>query len=107
MIEITQELSIFLYAIWTGVVVVGSYCLICLWRRIKKHTITLINIEDFLFWAGSCIYVFCQIFQSSSGVIRWYFFAGVFLGGIASCILSKNCINIILIIKKYLKNRKN
>ncbi len=101
-----QELYIFFYAVWTGVVVVGSYCLICLFRRIKKHTITWINIEDFSFWVGSCVYVFYQIVRSSSGVIRWYFFLGLILGGIAAYILCQNCINIILIIKKYLKNRK-
>ena len=39
-----------------------------------------IGAEDLIFWLGSAVYMFVQIYHTSDGSIRWYFILGVALG---------------------------
>ena len=50
----------------------------------------MIGIEDILFWIFTAVYTFVQIYQTSSGVIRWYFVLGIVVGAfLISKILEK------------------
>lgn len=40
----------------------------------------MIEIEDLIFWIGTAIYLFVQIYHTSNGSIRWYFALGVVSG---------------------------
>jgi len=83
MTGIEKELIGFLSAVVSGAVVRLCYqCLTCL-RGIVKHSLLLIEIEDALFWLGTALYVFVQIYYTSSGSIRWYFVLGIVFGAIA------------------------
>ena len=48
-----------------------------------------IEIEDFLYWIATAIYLFVQIYHTSNGSIRWYFVLGVVLGVAVSTFLWK------------------
>ncbi len=74
------ELSVFLYAIWTGCVVCGVYIGISFLRLLIKHTNCIVSIEDFLFWIFSSVYVFRGMIESCNGRIRWYYFLGIVAG---------------------------
>lgn len=74
-------------AVITGIIVRISYhCLTC-FRGIVKHSLLVIGIEDILFWIGSAIYIFVQIYYTSSGIVRWYFVLGIVLGALISTFL--------------------
>lgn len=77
---IGEELSVFIQAIITGVIVCGSYNLLVILRKVIPHHIAVISIEDIIYWIGTAIYVFVQMFNTSYGSVRWYFILGIVVG---------------------------
>jgi len=83
---IEKELIGFLTAVISGIVVRLCYqCITCL-RNILKHSRLFIELEDIVFWIGVSIYLFVQIYHTSSGSIRWHFVLGVVFGALISTI---------------------
>lgn len=78
-----KELAIFVHSVTAGMTVYGTYMLIRLIRRIVRHSILGISVEDFLFWVGTSFYLFMQIYNTSNGSVRWYFVLGVVWGMIS------------------------
>lgn len=74
------EAGIFLQAMLAGIAVTGVYECLRVLRRIVKHGLFAITIEDFLFWLGTALYLFVQIYYTSNGSIRWFFVLGVVFG---------------------------
>lgn len=77
---IGEELSVFIQAMITGVIVCGSYDLLVILRKVIPHHIAVVSIEDILFWIGTGIYIFIQMFNTSYGSVRWYFILGIVVG---------------------------
>lgn len=75
-----MELYVFFNAVWTGCMVTLLYTALRIFRRVIKHNLLVVSIEDALFYLFSSVYIFYQIFLSTNGVLRWYFFLGVVLG---------------------------
>ena len=71
---------VFLAAVVSGAIVRLVYQCIRCFRRIVSHTLAAIGAEDLIFWLGSAVYMFVQIYHTSDGSIRWYFLLGVVLG---------------------------
>ena len=93
---IEKEVFIFLQAILAGNFVYLCYAAIRVVRRVVKHSLFWLSVEDIFFWIGTGIYLFIKIYQTSNGNIRWYFVLGVVLGGVVThCIVAK-------IVKKYI-----
>ena len=71
---------VFLHACLTGITSASAYA--CLWafRKILPHRMWAVNLEDGIFWAATSVYVFVQIYHTTSGKIRWYFVLGVVVG---------------------------
>ena len=79
---ISKELYIFLSAILSGAIVRLVYrCISCL-RIVIHHTLWIGELEDLAYWVGTAIFLFVQIYYTSSGSVRWYFILGVGIGGI-------------------------
>lgn len=97
---IEKELSVFLQAALAGNLVYLVYSVIRIVRRIIKHNLFFISLEDLIFWIGTGIYLFVKIYQTSNGSIRWYFVIGVLTGGILTHFL------ICKIAKKYIAKWK-
>lgn len=95
-----KELSIFLQALLAGNLIYLVYTVIRVVRRLVKHNLFFISLEDLVFWIATGIYLFVKIYQTSNGSIRWYFVIGVLLGGILSHLI------ILQIRKKYLAKRQ-
>lgn len=86
---IRGEILGLLTAILSGAIVRLCYqCLIC-FRHIFKHKLIAIEIEDLLFWIGTAIYLFVQIYHTSDGSIRWYFVLGIVSGALISTVFCK------------------
>lgn len=83
---IREEVISFFTAVSTGIIIrICYHCLNC-FRRIVKHRLLVIEIEDLIFWIAGAIYVFVQIYHTSSGSVRWYFALGVVIGTLISTI---------------------
>ena len=78
---IEKELSVFLQAALAGNLVYLVYLAIRIFRRIIKHNLFWVSLEDALFWIVTGFYLFTQIYKTSNGTIRWYFVLGVAVGG--------------------------
>lgn len=101
---IEAEGMTFVQAVLAGMIVYSSYTCIRKFRRIIKHNLTAIAIEDMAFWLGTAIYLFVQIYYTSDGSIRWFFVLGVVIGaGLA--VLSANIF--IKVHKKIVRKKKN
>ena len=97
---IGKELSVFLQAVLAGNIIYLVYSVIRVVRRLWKHNLFFVSLEDLIFWIGTGIYLFVRIYQTSDGIIRWYFVIGVLLGGIVTHFI------IFQISKKYIAKRR-
>jgi len=79
---IEKELSVFLQAALAGNLVYLAYLVIRIFRRIIKHNLFWVSVEDAVYWIATGFYLFYRIYQTSNGTIRWYFVLGVLSGGI-------------------------
>lgn len=85
MLGIGTELSIFISAFLTGIVMCLVYCAIRVFRRLIRHSLFWISMEDFAFWISMSIFLFVEIYRTCKGNIRWYFVLGVLCGGGLMC----------------------
>ena len=97
---IEKELSVFLQAILAGNIIYLVYSVIRVVRRLWKHNLFFVSLEDLIFWIGTGIYLFIRIYQTSDGIIRWYFVLGVLFGGIITHFIISQ------ISKKYIAKRE-
>lgn len=93
MIGIANELSIFASACLSGNLICLIYYVLRVIRRLVKHSLLWVSIEDFVFWVGAAIYLFMEMYRTCAGSIRWYFVLGVLIGGIATIYLVKKYID--------------
>lgn len=77
---IEKEISIFLQAILAGNLLLLVYMALNVFRKLIRHNLFWISLEDLLYWGFAGIYIFLRIQETSSGNIRWYFVLGL-LGG--------------------------
>lgn len=77
---IRAEMISFLAAFLTGMTVACVYWCIRKLRRVVRHSLKLIAVEDAAYWVFSAVYVFAQMYYTESGRIRWYFAVGAGLG---------------------------
>ena len=82
MMEVKEELIIFLLAVVSGGIVRLSYRFLHCVRQIVRHNLLAIEIEDFLFWIFSALFLFVQIYHTSDGSVRWHFILGVVVGAL-------------------------
>lgn len=80
MLGIENEIVIFLQAFLSGCIVFLVYNCIRIIRRLIKHNLFFVSLEDFIFWIGAGFYLFAEIYSTSDGSIRWFFVVGVAAG---------------------------
>ena len=89
---IQEEITVFVSACLSGIVVCAVYNAIRIFRRLLAHSLIWISIEDLLYWIWVGLYLFSEIQRTCSGRIRWYYAIGVALGGVLSGIPIENFI---------------
>lgn len=77
---IGEELSVFLQALLAGSSVLLAYSCIRIVRRLVKHNLFVVSVEDFFFWIATGLYLFLEMYETSDGSIRWFFVSGVAAG---------------------------
>lgn len=78
---IGEEISVFVSACLSGVLVSAVYGAIRIFRRMLRHSLFWVSVEDLTYWVWCGIYLFSEMHRTCSGRIRWYFVIGVLLGG--------------------------
>ena len=102
---IREEFIVFVLAVLSGAIVRLVYKCISSFREIVRHSLAAIGVEDFLFWIGSALYLFVQIYHTSDGSIRWYFILGIVLGAVLTAFLIRQVEKIHK--KMYARSKKN
>lgn len=78
--EIVQELTFFTHSVLMGLVITFVYDWIRVLRRLKKHGVVLMSVEDFLFWLACGIGVFYMLYRENDGTLRWFAVLGAMIG---------------------------
>ena len=79
-VSINNQAYVFLCAVIGGMLIAFAYDLIRIKRRTIKTNITLISIEDLIYWIIVAITMFFLVFYSNDGVSRGFIFIGAVLG---------------------------
>lgn len=77
---IGNEINIFINAIGTGGLICLVYSILSMFQLLHSKNKWLIYLEDIIYWCWVSVYVFCRIYESTFGVIRWYILLGIVLG---------------------------
>ncbi|MCC8045329.1 MAG: spore cortex biosynthesis protein YabQ [Clostridiales bacterium] len=77
---IRQETAVFLIFIFHGALLTLLYDVLRALRRICRHNLLVLSFEDFLYWLLAGFLTFWLSFRETSGVLRGYAAAGIFLG---------------------------
>ena len=93
--DIIQELTFFAHSICMGVVITFVYDWILILRKLIKHKIFWISLEDFFFWIACGLGVFYMLYKEYNGVLRWFTVLGAMIGMIFyKCLISKFFVHI-------------
>lgn len=72
-----------LHSFLLGVILTFFYDGFLILRRLFKHTMFLISLEDLIFWVVCALSVFYALYEENNGTLRWFAIAGAALGMIA------------------------
>ena len=78
--SIELELKFFASVLVTGVILGLVYDILRIVRRIVKHGVIMIAVEDAVFWMIAGVAAFCVIFAENDGNVRWFAIAGLAAG---------------------------
>ncbi len=78
--EILEEIRLFANSVVLGAALTFVYdgWLIC--RKVFKHNMFWISLEDLSFWLGTAIVVFLSLREQNNGILRWFFIVGAGVG---------------------------
>lgn len=78
--DIIREVTFFLHSVIMGIVITFVYDWLLILRRLIKHGIFWISVEDFLFWFACGIGVFYMLYRENNGILRWFAVLGAVIG---------------------------
>lgn len=75
-----MELQFFFRAFVWGILMMVLYDLIRIFRRLIRHSVLAVAVEDVLYWIVCGILIFRMLYLENSGAIRGFAIAAVVLG---------------------------
>lgn len=81
--NIINEVMFFFHSFLMGIVITFVYDGFLVLRRVVRHNILLVSLEDMVFWIACAIGVFYMLYEENNGVLRWFAVLGATLGMIA------------------------
>ena len=78
--SIYHELRFLLYSFLLGVIITFVYDNIRVFRRVLRHNIFFISVEDLFFWIGVSLSIFLLQHRENDGIFRWFSVVGAFMG---------------------------
>ena len=77
---ITEQVYVFLWSIFIGIILTVIFDLFRLFRRNKKSKDIIVYIQDILFWIIVAIIIMFSAFITNNGELRGYMIIGYVLG---------------------------
>ncbi|MGN0377083.1 MAG: spore cortex biosynthesis protein YabQ [Suilimivivens sp.] len=78
--DIAREVVFLFHSFLLGAVITFVYDGFLILRKLFRHTVFLISLEDLVFWIACAIGVFCVLYEENNGTLRWFAVAGAALG---------------------------
>ncbi len=78
--DIIQEVSFFSHSMIMGIVITFVYDWFLIIRKLIKHNMLWISLEDMVFWFACGIGVFYMLYRENNGVLRWFTVIGAVIG---------------------------
>ena len=78
--NIVNEVTFLLHSFLMGIIITFIYDGFLILRRLIRHSLFLISIEDLIFWIACAIGVFYMLYEENNGVLRWFAVFGAALG---------------------------
>ncbi|NLO10571.1 MAG: hypothetical protein GX129_12010 [Clostridiales bacterium] len=80
---ITIELQFFMISILWGALVLLAYDHLRIIRRIIRHNVVAVAIQDLIFWVIASVFIFAMIYVKNNGTIRGFSVMGMVIGMVA------------------------
>ncbi len=77
---ISVELHFFLISILWGIMLLLAYDVLRVFRRLIKHGIFFVALEDLIFWVCASLFIFAMMYEENDGIIRGFSIMGMSLG---------------------------
>ncbi len=78
--NIVDEVTFLCHSFLLGVVITFAYDGFLILRRLIKHGMLLVSLEDMIFWIACAIGVFYMLYEENNGILRWFAVFGATLG---------------------------
>lgn len=78
--DIIKEIAFLLNFVLLGVLITFVYDWFLILRRLIRHNIFWISVEDLIFWIGCAVSVFGMLYRLNNGIVRWFAVAGAAVG---------------------------
>ena len=78
--NIAKEVMFLFHSFFLGMVITFFYDGFLIVRKLFKHTMFLISLEDLIFWIACALSVFYVLYEENNGMLRWFAVAGAALG---------------------------
>ena len=81
--NIVNEITFFLHSLLMGMAISLVYDVFLILRRLIRHNLLMISMEDMIFWIACAIGVFYMLYEENNGILRWFAVFGATIGMIA------------------------
>lgn len=81
--NILNEVTFFAHSFLLGIVITVAYDGFVVLRRVIRHNLVMISLEDMIFWIACAIGVFYMLVEENNGILRWFAVFGATLGMLA------------------------
>lgn len=78
--DIINEVYFLGGSVCMGIAITFVYDFILIGRRVVRHSLFFISLEDFLFWVACALAVFYMLYKENNGVLRWIAVCGAAVG---------------------------
>ena len=75
-----HELLMFCHSLFTGILLLVIYDVLRILRKVFPHRSCFVSAEDLIYWMGSGILIFMEMYRQNQGIVRTYIFAGTLVG---------------------------
>ncbi|GFI44735.1 hypothetical protein IMSAGC019_00037 [Lachnospiraceae bacterium] len=91
--NIINEVTFLLHSFLLGAVITVVYDVFLILRRLVRHNLFLVSLEDLVFWISCAIGVFYMLYEENNGILRWFAVFGAGLG----MVVYKKCVGNFLV----------
>ncbi len=78
--SIVVEMTFLFHCFLMGVAVTAFYDVFLILRRVIRHNMLIVSLEDLVFWIACAISVFFMLYEENNGILRWFAVLGAAVG---------------------------